>query len=352
MRSERAALLLSAAAALVLGAVGVAAAVATGSGAILLDGLFNLCFFATALFTLRVAALLARPDDERYPFGYLFFEPLINTVKGLLILGVSLFALVDAAIALATGGRAVAFGPAIAYAAFATARLRRRGAALLRAPPRREPAGRRRRRELDRQRRGLRRRARRLSRRRRARARRPPGRRPPRRPGDGRARRAGLDRACRCAWPAAASWRCSTAPRPPRSSPAWRRSPAARSATCRSRRLWVRAVQPGRTAYVVVHVLVPPGTALDLATADRLRGAVIAALAARHAPGHRRRRLHRRRGLRRPHHRLSPPGDRAGSAAARRARAPPSRRTARASRRAATARRRSTPSARSAAPSA
>ena len=49
-------------------------------------------------------------------------------------------------------------------------------------------------------------------------------------------------------------------------------------------RLWIRAIQPGRTAYVVVHVLVPPGTALDLAAADRLRGAVIAALTARHAP--------------------------------------------------------------------
>jgi hypothetical protein len=49
-------------------------------------------------------------------------------------------------------------------------------------------------------------------------------------------------------------------------------------------RLWVRAIQPGRTAYVVVHVLVPPGTPLDIAAADRLRGAVIAALGARHAP--------------------------------------------------------------------
>ena len=48
--------------------------------------------------------------------------------------------------------------------------------------------------------------------------------------------------------------------------------------------IWVRAIQPGRTAYVVVHVLVPPGTGLDLAAADRLRGAVIAALAGRYAP--------------------------------------------------------------------
>ena len=120
MLSERGALVLSACAAALLAAIGVAAALATGSGAILLDGLFNLCFCVTALFTLRVARLLARPDDERYPFGYLFFEPLINTVKGLLILGVSAFALFDAAIALASGGRAVEFGPAALYAAFAT----------------------------------------------------------------------------------------------------------------------------------------------------------------------------------------------------------------------------------------
>jgi predicted Co/Zn/Cd cation transporter (cation efflux family) len=48
--------------------------------------------------------------------------------------------------------------------------------------------------------------------------------------------------------------------------------------------VWIRAVRPGRTAYVVVHVLVPPGTALDLAGADRLRQRMVAALVARHAP--------------------------------------------------------------------
>jgi predicted Co/Zn/Cd cation transporter (cation efflux family) len=97
MRTESSALLLSAGAALLIGGVGVAAAMATNSRAILLDGLFNLCFFVTALFALRVAHLLKRPDDACYPYGYLYFEPLINTVKGLLILGISLFARVDAA---------------------------------------------------------------------------------------------------------------------------------------------------------------------------------------------------------------------------------------------------------------
>ena len=55
--------------------------------------LFNLCFFATALVTLKVAKLLGQPDDRRYPFGYVQFEPLINMVKGLLIVGVGLVAL-------------------------------------------------------------------------------------------------------------------------------------------------------------------------------------------------------------------------------------------------------------------
>jgi cation diffusion facilitator family transporter len=120
MTPETRALVLSTAAALVLGLVALIVALATGSGAILLDGAFNLCFFVTALVTLRVARLLARPDDQQYPFGYLHFEPLINMVKGLLILGVGLIALIDAAISLYRGGNELSAGLALAYAAFAT----------------------------------------------------------------------------------------------------------------------------------------------------------------------------------------------------------------------------------------
>lgn len=118
--TETRALVLSAAAALTLGLAGLVAAFLSNSQAILLDGLFNVAFFVTALFTLRVAALLRRPDDARYPYGYLYFEPLINTVKGLMILGVSLFALIDALIALVSGGRPLELGPALIYAAGAS----------------------------------------------------------------------------------------------------------------------------------------------------------------------------------------------------------------------------------------
>jgi predicted Co/Zn/Cd cation transporter (cation efflux family) len=284
MRSERAALLVSAGAALVIGTVGVAAALVTGSGAILLDGLFNLCFFGTALVTLRVATLLGRPDDERYPFGYLFFEPLINSVKGLLILGVSLFALVDALVALATGGRAVAFGPAMLYAAFATLAclavtfsLRRARAAA--ASPLVDA-------DIDNWTvntaisggvfAGF--------------------------VAAAILERAGLDAAAAHIDPAmvalvvlvsiavpvrmAGTGLLALLNRAPAPQVVAGMEAAVRGALgdLPLARLYVRAIQPGRTTYVVVHALVPPGTPLDLERADRLRGAVIAALAARHAP--------------------------------------------------------------------
>ncbi|KRE04922.1 hypothetical protein ASE63_25255 [Bosea sp. Root381] len=121
MNTERGALLLSMVAALVVGVAALAIGFVTGSGAILLDGAFNLCFFATAVFTLRVARLLKNPDDARYPFGYVQFEPLINLTKGLLILGVGCFALIDAALSISRGGSDVSAGIAVSYAAVALA---------------------------------------------------------------------------------------------------------------------------------------------------------------------------------------------------------------------------------------
>jgi cation diffusion facilitator family transporter len=121
MTGEVKALLLSTIAALALGIIALIVALTTASGAILLDAAFNLCFFGTALFTLRVARLLKRPDDQDYPFGYLHFEPLINMVKGLLILGVGVFGLLDSAVAIYRGGTPVSAGIALIYAIYAIA---------------------------------------------------------------------------------------------------------------------------------------------------------------------------------------------------------------------------------------
>jgi cation diffusion facilitator family transporter len=284
MKTETGALILSTVAALAIGIVAMAAAVLSGSQAILLDGLYNLAFFVTALFTLRVARLLARPDDATYPFGYLYFEPLINTVKGLLILGVSGYALVNSIVALFSGGQELTLGPALVYAAAATAACaatwlvlrhanRRLGSPLVGADI-----------------------------------------------GNWAVntlisagvfaafvlafllKRAGLDTAALYVDPVlvgivvlislgvpirmAGEGLLALLNRAP---------PAAVTAAIETlvrdrlsdvanRAIYVRTVKPGRTAYVTIHVLLPEDAALDLTTADALRRRVIDALVAAHAP--------------------------------------------------------------------
>lgn len=120
MKSEKHALVLSAVAALVIGAIAAAFTLMANSRAILLDGLFNISYFAIALLTLKVARMSARPDDDLFPFGYGYFEAFINAFKGLLILGVSLFALFDALVTIFTGGREIIAGPAVIYAGIAS----------------------------------------------------------------------------------------------------------------------------------------------------------------------------------------------------------------------------------------
>jgi predicted Co/Zn/Cd cation transporter (cation efflux family) len=52
--------------------------------------------------------------------GYVFFEPLVNGIKGLLILGVTVMALISAVKALFTGGREIVLGLAVIYGLVAT----------------------------------------------------------------------------------------------------------------------------------------------------------------------------------------------------------------------------------------
>jgi len=120
LKLERRFLIISSIGNVIVATVGLLAALYSSSQAILLDGLFNLTYFATGLFTLRVATLVAGGDDDRFPHGYAFFESLVNGIKGMLVLGVSVMAMIGALQALAQGGRSIAAGMAIAYGVFAT----------------------------------------------------------------------------------------------------------------------------------------------------------------------------------------------------------------------------------------
>ena len=117
---EKRGLLISVGGSLLVGIAGLIFSVVTESQAILLDGLFNLTYFMVGLFTLKVAKLVQQGDDEYFPAGYLFFEPLINGIKGMLILGISVMALWDAGRALFSGGRSISAGFAVVYGLIAT----------------------------------------------------------------------------------------------------------------------------------------------------------------------------------------------------------------------------------------
>jgi cation diffusion facilitator family transporter len=118
---ETKALRLSAAMALFMAALGIVFGILTQSDAIMLDGFFSLVGFAMAVVTIRVSRLVQQPPDERFHFGYAQFEPFLNTVKGLLMLGVAGFAIAAAVNALLHGGRDLNAGLAVVYAVIALA---------------------------------------------------------------------------------------------------------------------------------------------------------------------------------------------------------------------------------------
>jgi len=118
---ETKALRLSAAMALFMAALGIVFGILTQSDAIMLDGFFSLVGFAMAVVTIRVSRLVQQPPDKRFHFGYAQFEPFLNAVKGLLMLGVAGFAIAAAVNALLHGGRDLNAGLAVVYAVIALA---------------------------------------------------------------------------------------------------------------------------------------------------------------------------------------------------------------------------------------
>ncbi len=101
--------------------LGIGFALYTSSEAILLDAVFSGVNFIIALLSLRVAHLISQLDDERHPFGYSTYEPLLNLGKGTIVTAISLFASFSAIRALLSGGREIAAGPGVWYAAIAAA---------------------------------------------------------------------------------------------------------------------------------------------------------------------------------------------------------------------------------------
>jgi len=91
----------------------------THSGSILFDGIYSLISFAIASLTLKVSQLAEKPDDETFHFGYTQFEPLINVIKSLFVLGACIYAFFGAVKSLMSGGNPMEMGYAVIYGVIA-----------------------------------------------------------------------------------------------------------------------------------------------------------------------------------------------------------------------------------------
>ncbi|MDO6686809.1 MULTISPECIES: cation transporter [unclassified Agarivorans] len=115
MDLERKTLVYSAVIALILSLWGIAMGVHTESGAIMLDGVFNLLSSVMAFTGIRIAYLTSQNYNERFPMGYFAFEPLMVMVKGISILVLVAFALSANLQTMLAGGREPQIGMMLIY---------------------------------------------------------------------------------------------------------------------------------------------------------------------------------------------------------------------------------------------
>ncbi|MGL6259967.1 cation diffusion facilitator family transporter [Vibrio sp. WXL103] len=86
-----------------------------GSLVIIFDGAYSLISLLLTLLSLLVAAYIAKPAVNAFPFGKAALEPLVIAVKGAVILGLVVTSLYSAVISLLEGGRDVDTGTAFIF---------------------------------------------------------------------------------------------------------------------------------------------------------------------------------------------------------------------------------------------
>lgn len=105
---------------LAMAIAGVAAAFTSHSDALLVDGLYSGVNFVSAIIAARITAIIARPPDRRYPFGYDAYGALYVKYRSMLLIGMMAFAVFGALgkiLTYATGGAVpeLVFGPILVY---------------------------------------------------------------------------------------------------------------------------------------------------------------------------------------------------------------------------------------------
>jgi len=115
--TEQGTLKFSIALTVLLGTLGVASGLATGSQAIIFDGMFSFVDVLPTIVSLLVVKLIARGTSQRFQFGYWHLEPLVGVLRDSILAVACIYAAVDAVNSLFSGGHDVEYGLAAWWAA-------------------------------------------------------------------------------------------------------------------------------------------------------------------------------------------------------------------------------------------
>jgi cation diffusion facilitator family transporter len=100
----------------VLGVIGVSSGLATGSQAIIFDGMYSFVDVAPTVVSLIVVKLLARGSSRRFQYGYWHLEPLVAVLRDSILVIACIYATIDAVNTLTSGGHDVSYGMAAVWA--------------------------------------------------------------------------------------------------------------------------------------------------------------------------------------------------------------------------------------------
>ena len=116
IRGEQGTLKFSIALTVCLGLLGVASGLVTGSQAIIFDGMYSFVDVVPTVVSLLVVKLIARGTSHRFQYGYWHLEPLVAVLRDAILAVACIYAAVDATNALASGGQDVEYDLAAVWA--------------------------------------------------------------------------------------------------------------------------------------------------------------------------------------------------------------------------------------------
>ena len=115
--AEQRALKFSIATTLLIGVLGAATGLLTGSQAIIFDGMYSFVDVALTAVSLAVSKLIAQEGSRRFQYGYSHLEPMVGTFGGAVLALSCVYAVINAVKDLTSGGHDVAYGFGAIWAA-------------------------------------------------------------------------------------------------------------------------------------------------------------------------------------------------------------------------------------------